>query len=195
MVAEKFHTITVEQFDKLIHLPENTDKRLEFIAGEVIEVPSNPYVSKIASKIIFYLLLYLQSNDIGHVTGEGGGYQIAGERYAPDVAFISYAKQENLTRKGYGTEPPDLVVEVISDLSNKQELKDLRKKITGYHSAGVVVWVIDPDDHTAEIHRVGSATTVIDINGTLSAEDILPGFKLKLADVIPPADDDKSTSP
>lgn len=184
MVTEKIRQITVEQFDKLILLPENIDKRLEFIAGEVVEVPNNPYSSKIASKIIFYLLLFLQNHDIGHVTGEGGGYQIAGERYAPDVAFISCDKQKELTKKGYGTQPPDLAVEVISDPSNKQELKDLRKKITGYHSAGVIVWVIDPEDRTAEIHRVGSAPTVIDINGTLSAEDILPDFELKLADVL-----------
>lgn len=191
MVVEKIQSISVEQFDKLLERPENADKRLEYIAGEVVEVPSNPFVSKIAAFIIHLLLTYLDKNDIGHVTGEGGGYHIGGERYAPDVAFISYAKQKELTNKGYGTVPPDLAVEVISDPENRQELRDLRKKITGYHADHVIVWVIDPYERTAEIHQVGSAPTVIYENGTLTADNILPGFELKLSDILPKQSDTK----
>ena len=196
MVTEKIQFITVEQFDKMVELPENIGKRLEYIAGEIVEVPSNPFVSKIAALIIHLLLQYLDNHDIGHVTGEGGGYQISGQRFAPDVAFVSYKKQKELTSKGYGTVPPDLAIEVISDPDNKQELRDLRKKITSYHADDVIVWVIDPFERTAEIHRVGSATSVIYADGSLSAEDILAGFELKLSDILPPKteDDVKNTS-
>jgi Uma2 family endonuclease len=40
--------LTVAEFDRLAELPENADKRLEFIGGEVIEVPSNAYSSELA---------------------------------------------------------------------------------------------------------------------------------------------------
>lgn len=196
MVVDKIQPMTAEQFDDWIQLPQNADKRLEYIAGEVVEVPSNPFVSKVAGLILTLLNLYLMKNDIGHVTGEGGGYRIGGERYAPDVAFISYAKQENLTQSGYGTVPPDLAVEVISDPDNKQELRDLRKKITGYHVDDVIVWVIDPFERTAEIHQAGVPPTVIDENGVLTANDILSNFELKLGNVLPKQDKpEDGTSP
>ena len=37
--------LTVKQFDEFAALPENDDKLFEFIGGEVVEVPSNPYAS------------------------------------------------------------------------------------------------------------------------------------------------------
>lgn len=185
MVTQKFEMLTVEEFDRLIHEPDYYDKRLEYIAGEIVELSGNPFVSKIATLIGARLVCYVMKNDIGHVMGEGGGYQIAGQRFAPDVAFISYAKQKNLTSKGYGTVPPDLAIEVISDPDNKQELTDLRKKITGYLAEEVVVWVIDPFERIAEIHRVGSATDVIRGDGVLKADDILPNFELSLSAIFP----------
>ena len=63
-------------------------------------MPSNPYVSEISALIIFFVQLYLREQGIkGHVTGEAGGYIVSGERYAPDVAFISREKQPELARQ------------------------------------------------------------------------------------------------
>ena len=72
--------MTASAFDDWVQLPENADKRLEFVAGEIIDVPSNPYVSKIAGLILTFINIYLFKNDIGHLTGEAGGYMVAGER-------------------------------------------------------------------------------------------------------------------
>ena len=60
--------VTVEEFETFINLPENADKLFELIGGEVIEVPSNPYASYIASKILGYLFMYLLTHDIGWTT-------------------------------------------------------------------------------------------------------------------------------
>lgn len=71
-------------------------------------MPSNPYSSEIAIQIAFFLKLYLREQGRrGHVTGEAGGYQVMGERYAPDVAFISYERQPELVPTGYNPNPPD----------------------------------------------------------------------------------------
>lgn len=43
--------ITAEEFDRIAALPENADKRLEFIGGEIVELVSNNYSSLIAATI------------------------------------------------------------------------------------------------------------------------------------------------
>jgi len=102
-------TMTVAEFDELALLPENAERVLEFIGGEIFDVPSNPLSSHIASRINRRLEAFVEDNDLGFVTGEAGGYMVAGERYAPDVAFISKSKQAKLSNTvGYNPNPPDL---------------------------------------------------------------------------------------
>ena len=52
--------------------------------------------------------------------------------------------QVELARKGYNPNPPELVVEVISNENNAAELRDLRRNITNYLSEKSVVWVVYP---------------------------------------------------
>src|SRR5437763_218048 len=112
-VAVQAH-LTVAEFDRPAELPENTDKRLEFIGGEVVEVVSNNYASEIAARILIDLGVYVRSRNLGPVTGADGGYMVSGERYIPDVAFISKAKQPEPSHATYNPKPPDLAVEVVS---------------------------------------------------------------------------------
>ena len=130
MTLEQIETplFTLEQFEAFINMPENTDKVFEFIAGEIVEVPSNPYVSAISAQIIFLIKLFLHQHKIkGHVTGEAGGYMVAGERYTPDVAYISYEKQPQLAKSGYNPNPSDLAVEVISWVVRTRWINSLPK--------------------------------------------------------------------
>jgi len=175
--------MSVFEFDTWVLQPENQETVYEFINGEILEVPSNPYVSKIAMIIGAAILLYLSENDIGHVTGEAGGYQVAGNRYAPDVAYISYERQPELAKKGYNPNPPELAVEVISDKNNTEEQRILRLKLSNYLAAGVVVWIVDPEDQVIEVHTPGKASLELDAEGTLTAEDILPGFQLPVKNI------------
>src|SRR5690606_22485094 len=132
---------SVEAFDQFVMLPENAEKLFEYIGGEIVEVPSNPYVSAIAMLIGSLILVFVREKKLGHVTGEAGGYMVAGERYAPDVAFISYVKQPQLVKQGYNPNPPDLAVEVVSS-DRADELHMLRIKVTNYLAVGTVVWVV-----------------------------------------------------
>lgn len=183
--------MTVEAFEAFVQRPENVVRDFEFIGGEIYEAPSNPFASQISSIVLGEMYIFLKGKDLGHVTGEAGGYMVAGERYAPDVVFISKARQPDLVRKGYNPLPPDLAVEVISDHENAEERDKLRIKITNYLSAGVVVWVFNPFSKYAEVHQPGAPAQIITADGTLDGGDVLPGFKLELRDVFP--DDDKSS--
>ncbi len=172
--------LTVEAFDQLAALPANADRLLEYIAGEIIEVPSNAYVSALAMKFALYLGVYLQGTDDGHLTGQGGGYMVSGERYAPDVAYISKARQPELARQGYNPTPPELAIEVVSP---DDDPRQLMVKIGNYLAAGTTVWVAYPDLKQVHVYVPGQPVQIVGMNGTLSAEHLLPGFTLAVKDV------------
>jgi Uma2 family endonuclease len=185
MTTQLKQRVTLDEFEDFIQHPENLNQLFEFIGGEIVEVPSNPYASKIAGKIFGEIYIYLKTHDIGHLTGEAGGYMISGERYAPDVAYVSYERQSELVGQGYNPNPPELAVEVISDPSNAEEQRRLRFKLTSYLAAGVVVWVVNTQDRLIEVHQVGEVSQKFDTRDVLKVESILPGFELAVKDIFP----------
>jgi Uma2 family endonuclease len=187
MVIPFKQRVSLSEFEVFVALPENIDKTFELIGGEIFEMPSNPYASKIAGKLFGELYIYLKTHDLGHLTGEAGGYMIGGERYAPDVAYISYERQPELAVSGYNPNPPELAVEVISDPANAEEQRNLRLKLTSYLAAGVVAWVVNTQTRRVEVHQVGESSQELDETDTLTASDILPGFRLPVKDIFPPA--------
>jgi Uma2 family endonuclease len=172
--------MTVEEFDEFVALPENEDRLFEFIGGEIVEVPSNPYSSKIAMRFGRHIGNFVDERDLGHVTGEAGGYMVSGERYAPDVAYISKARQPELVREGYNPNPPDLAIEVFSPSDSE---KKLRIKLANYLAAGTVVWVAYPETKEIEVYVPGQPYKVVGIDDTLDGGAVLPGFKLAARDI------------
>lgn len=185
MAVQLKQQVTLAEFEAFIERPENDDRIFEFIGGEIVQVPSNPFVSKIAMLIGAALLFYLNKNDIGHVTGEAGGYVVNGERYAPDVAYISYARQPQLARKGYNPNPPELAVEIISDPTSSAEQDSLRRKVANYVMAGVLVWVVNPYERYVEVYQPGKTVRIFDENAALDGGDVLPGLNLLVKDIFP----------
>jgi len=175
---------TVREFDEFVLMPANADKLFEYIGGEVIEVPSNPYSSKIAARMLIRLGNYIEEHDLGHITGEAGGYMVSGERYAPDVAFISYEKQAELATSGYNPNPPELAVEVISS-DHSAELNQLRIKVSNYLAAGTIVWVIKPDDKHIEVYEPNQPVLVLKETEILTGKGVLTGFQLAVKDIFP----------
>jgi Uma2 family endonuclease len=172
---------TVEEFEQFVELPENADKRFEYIGGEIVEVPSNAYVSEIAARILGYLFIYLLKNKLGHLTGEGGGYMVDGERYAPDVAFISNARQLHLAERGYNPNPPELAVEVLSPSNDTDEI---RIKTVHYLRAGTIIWIVNPEKKRIEVYSA-KGVRVLGIDEMLDGGDVLPGFTLAVKDIFP----------
>ncbi len=102
MLIEKWQTYTLAEFGAIDRLPQNADKILELINGEIVEkMPSNPYCSFISARIIRYLGGFVDDNDLGYVTGEAGGYYISERNmFAPDVAYISKERQPEFPARG-----------------------------------------------------------------------------------------------
>ncbi len=182
-MALQAHTrMTVEEFDRWVEQPEQADKLFEYIGGEIVEVPANAQASQYSMRFNMRVGLFVETQDLGYVTGEAGGYMIDGERYAPDVAFVSKARQAELDDRGYNQVPPDLAVEVDYPTTPKST-RDLQIKLWHYHQAGTVVWVVYPEDKTVVVHVAGQMPRIFSINDTLDGGTVLPGFTLALKDI------------
>lgn len=173
---------TVEEFDAFVEQPANADKLFEFIGGEIVEVPSNPFSSYIAMRILRRLANFVEENKLGFVTGEAGGYMVSGERYAPDVAYLSRDRQPTLARQGYNPHPPDLAVEVDFPSTYKSQ-KELLTKVVNYLAAGTVVWLVLPEVQEVEVYAPGKPKRLLTIDGVLDGGDVLSGFTLDVKDI------------
>jgi Uma2 family endonuclease len=179
MVFQTKH-ITIEEFEAFIRLSENAERDFEYIGGEIVEVVSNNYSSAIAILFATHLGAYLLKNRIGRLTGADGGYMVVGERYIPDVGYISLERQPKPSFEAYNPIPPDLAIEVLSPTNDDEKM---RIKVTNYLLAGTRVWVADPIAQTVEVYHPGVPVKVLRIGDTLEGGDILPGFMLALKDI------------
>jgi Uma2 family endonuclease len=173
---------TVEDFDRLVSQPEHADARLEYVGGEIVEVGSNSYASEVAARILIKIGIYREANPIGRVTGAEGGYQVGDERYIPDVAFVSQARQPEPSHEAYNPVAPDLAVEVLSP-SDWADV--VRLKVAGYLAAGTVVWIVDPAARPVEVYVPGRTGHRLGVDDTLAGGEVLPGFALAVQDVFP----------
>ena len=177
--------MTAEDFDAFALRPENMEKRLELVVGEVIERLPYFTAAVFAANFTVYVGLFVYSNQLGYLTGASGGYIVLGNRVMPRMAFISYARQSRLPVSGYVPNPPDLVIEVLADPENAVEQRTLRIKISTYLAAGTVVWVVDWRARQVEVYTPGQGVAVYGPADTLEGGAVLPGFALDLSEVFP----------
>lgn len=179
-IQPRFYTL--DEYQKIAGQPQNVERVFELIGGEIIEkMPSSTYVSEIAMRLVFHIMLFLQREGIeGHVTGEAGAYNIAGEVYAPDVAF----KRTPTTHTYPDPNPPELAVEVVSRSDQRPDREErLQVKIGNYLAAGVVLWVVRPDSQEIYIYTPGQPVQILRGTDTLSGGAVLPGFSMPLSAV------------
>lgn len=179
MVLEK-QFVSLQEFEDFIQRPENQDRSFEWIGGEIVEVVSGHYSSKLSARIIIKLGQFVEDHDLGDVTSSDGGYIIAGERYIPDVAFLTKDKSLASSQVAYSQVPPDLVVEVLSPTNSDRQM---RVKVANYLQMGIVVWLVDPNRKQIEVYIPGQPVHILSENDTLDGGAVLPGFSVRLRDI------------
>jgi Uma2 family endonuclease len=170
--------LTAEHFVAWAELPENADKRLEYINETVYDMTSNQKSSACAMRIAVPLGVFIMANDLGDMTGADGGYTVAGDYIVPDVAFISRQRQAAPPDETYNALAPDFVVEVISpsDIKNPQRIHD---KISLYQRAKLpLAWFVYPLRREVEVYENGELTRTAGIDDILDGGAVLPGFTL-----------------
>jgi Uma2 family endonuclease len=181
-MAVEIQRVTADEYERIATLPENADKRLELINGEIVEVVSNQGSSRLGMKLGSRLQQYLDLYDIGYLTGADGGYHVGADRFMPDVAYISKVRQPIASNDTYNPLSPDLAIEVISPIDN---WRDLLNKVTAYLAAGTTVWVVLPDEKQLRVYAPGQAVRAHGIDNTLDGGDLLPGFTLPIKAIFP----------
>lgn len=182
MIAQPRQRMSAEAFEDYMLLPENQERRLELIGGDIFEVVSNNYSSIVAGILLAEIYTFSKTGKLGWVTGADGGYVIGEERYVPDVAFVSRARQPEPSHEAYNPNPPDLAVEVLSPSDDESKL---RIKVVNYLHVGTTVWVVNPEKKWVEVFVPQQTPVVLDVKDTLDGGQALPGFKLPVKDIFP----------
>jgi Uma2 family endonuclease len=100
-----------------------------------------------------------------------------------DAVFIANASLPlRLSPEGYLETIPDLVVEVVSKNDTRAYT---RRKVEDYLAAGVrMVWVADPIRRQITVYRPGCDPEVLGEDDELTAEGIIPGFRLSVREAL-----------
>lgn len=173
---------TLADLASLQALPENQDKLLELIEGEIHEKMGSFIPSLLAARMIGFLLRYLEETPIGYVTGADGSYVLSEHnKPIPDVAFISKTRLPELPSREAPV-PPDLAVEVISP---NDSIREAQKKALLYLRHGVqMVWLVYPEDQSMDVFTPadeGAHIRTYTREDTLIVGELLPNFELSLA--------------
>lgn len=182
-MAVEVKKLTRDEFYAIADLPENNEKILEFINGEIVEKMVSHIPAVIAINIAAEIKVFVKPRDLGDVTGADGCYDMPnGDMLCPDVAFIAKARLTEVPRREAPV-PPDLAVEVKSPADTYLGTRD---KARLYLAAGVrLVWLVFPEKQFIEVYAPGKDVDILSLNDTLTGGDVLPGFTLAVKDVFP----------
>jgi len=180
MMLAQGERITVDEFARLIALPENANRKLELFNGEMIGKMPRPTHSRIARRIAEMLYEYLRSEAIGEyfpdVHIELPDDPLNGVN--PDLAFV---RQERLGEiEGDRALPfmPDLCIEIQSP---GQTVKLLTDKAAYYLAHGArMVWLIYPAKGVVEWLTPTERHLLVGEDAVVGGE-VLPGFSVTVA--------------
>jgi len=180
-VVEKTYTP-----EDLLAMPDRKD--YELVDGHLVERHTGRLSSWVGGRLHRFLDIFVEEKQLGWAWPADQGYacfpDAPGKVRKPDVTFIRKERlPDALTSEGYTYIPPDLAVEVISPNELAYEVEN---KVLEYLNAGVaLVWVINPEARTVHIHRGDGSVGWLREEDELSGEDVLPGFRCRVAMIFP----------
>jgi Uma2 family endonuclease len=103
-----------------------------------------------------------------------------------DVAYISRERLVEASPDGYLDVAPELIVEIVSP---NDRWTDITGKLDDYFSIGVeLVWLVDPQRRRVSCYRSPTELALLGPGDTLTAEPMLPGFTLPVAELFGSSD-------
>jgi Uma2 family endonuclease len=174
--------MTLHEFEAFTVLPENRERRLEYIDGEAVEMVSNQYLTLVTVEIILLLGGFVKANKLGFLTPPDAGYQIGEDRLMPDIGFISRKRQPQAPHEVWNPITPDLVVEVLSPTDRAN---DVLEKVTAYLTVNATVWVVNPDRKLLTMYVPGKLPLRLGVEDVLDGGALLPGFRMAIKDIFP----------
>jgi Uma2 family endonuclease len=164
--------------------------RYELVRGDLIRVsPSAVWPGIVAGRVFGLLWSFLQGRTHLGVCGiSETGFRLTRNPdtvRAPDVWFVLAERvpSDGIPDEGFWPGAPDLAVEVLSP---SDRFVDVMRKVQEYLTAGArLVWVSDPKGRSAAVFAPDHPPQLLGGDDTLDGGDLLPGFTLRLGDVLP----------
>jgi Uma2 family endonuclease len=181
-MVQRTHHMTMTEFEAFIERPENADRLLELINGEIVEKLPTEEHGMIVGNVYAPLRAFVKPRKLGRVTIEGLHRLPDDDLNAvlPDVSFRSNLDSP-VVRRGAVSVMPDLAVEVQSPSQSEDFLVE---KAAYYLANGCrMVWLVFPTRRVVEVHRPGGQVEIFTEADTLNGGDVLPGFELPVSDI------------
>ena len=180
--------MTADEFFAFCQLPEMRDKRIERDKNGKIKImePTGGETGNFNFEVGGELRDWNKESKLGKGFDSSTGFTLPNtEVKSPDIAWIARERWEALPkalRKKFAPITPDFIIEILSETDN---LTDGKEKMEEYMSNGCrLAWLIDRKKEKTYIYRAdGSRDTAESFEETLSGEDVLVGFTLRIADL------------
>jgi Uma2 family endonuclease len=169
--------------DDLLKMPDGD--RYELVDGQLVERHMSVLSQFVGTRLARLLGNHCEPAGLAFVFSECGYVCFPGKpnkMRRPDVSCIRSDRMgpEQLD-EGFATIRPDLAVEVVSP---NDLVYEFREKLDDYRAAAIpLVWVVYPPSRSVEVLRADGSETKIGPDGELTGEDILPGFRCRVADL------------
>jgi Uma2 family endonuclease len=158
-------------------------RKYELVDGRLRVSPAGSRHGAVCAQIVTLLNVFVRQRRLGRVFDSSTGFRLPGGNVrVPDVSFVGEGRFEGELPTGFADLAPDLAVEVLSPDDRSRDVLD---KVGEYLQAGVRrVWVVDPALRRAVIYSSPTDVVRLDAEGALDGEDVVPGFRCRLADVL-----------
>ena len=162
------------------------NKCTELVAGHLlVREPPGYRHGYVASQLLIAIGAHVRAHKLGHVLAADTGFTLFRNPdtvRAPDVAFVRAERVPTPLPRGYAELAPDLAVEVLSPSDRAGRVL---AKVGDWIDAGAqLVWAVDPERRTARVYRADGTQSLLTADDALDGEDVLPGFSVRVADVI-----------
>jgi Uma2 family endonuclease len=170
------------------------DSLYEVVFGRKVVKPMGTYENVLAG-LLFNTLC-------NHVAAHGLGRAVIDVLFdlptvendrRPAVAFVSFTRwPANRRPPSVNAWPmvPELAAEVVSPTDH---LVDVIEKVDEYFRAGVgMVWLVLPRQERVYTYTSPTSLRILSRGDDLTADPVVPGFRVRLADLFPPPDEPAS---
>lgn len=161
------------------------DFKAEFINGEIVlHSPARLRHLIVSTNLTTLLHTYVSDKKLGFVGVEKMMIRLTRNDYEPDICFYKSEKAAKFTADQALFPPPDFVVEIVSDSTQKI---DRGIKFIDYAAHGVSeYWIIDPVNKTVEKYVLQQGEYYLDVK--LAAEgrlqsNVIEGFVVELKEL------------
>jgi Uma2 family endonuclease len=171
--------------EDLYDLPDD-GRRYELVERELRTMPPPGFErGYLTSNITRPLAAFVKEHGLGWVVAGDPGFVVArgpDTVPAPDVAFVRADRLPDPEhRKRFAELAPDFVVEVVSPSDRPG---DVTEKALRWVEAGVrLTWIVHPDERMVAVYEPGAVIPLVHEDGELDGGDVLPGFRLAVADL------------